>query len=128
VTILLYVAYGVFLVLCMAVILEAAGTDVSRLVVMTWVRIYTAGVPAEDRDRRREEMAEHLLTERGERRLDTPSADPAPRVQPGLAPLARGARTIWRLIKGLWNDFAWAGTLMVLRLFGRSRRSGPPRR
>jgi hypothetical protein len=127
VNVLLLVAYGVFLVLCMAVILEAAALDLSRMIVLIWVRIYTAGVPAEDRYRRREEMAEHLFTERDGSRPEWPAAGPVPSQQRGLAPLARGARTMWRLFKGLWNDVAWAGTLIVMRLFGRTRRSGPPR-
>ena len=115
-----------WLLLALAVVLEAAGLDVSRTLVRGWVWIYTALVPAERRDRRREEMAEHLATERA-----APAF--AGRAAPGThAPaainLARGLRTVWRLVRGAPRDVAWAVPLVILRLasIGHGSRARPP--
>jgi hypothetical protein len=111
--------FGFAMVLTLGVMLELAGQDISRMVVASWVRLYTAGVPAEERNRRREEMAEHLATERGERDAGDPESIPPPR-----GALARGGRTMWRLVKGIWSDLAWATPLIVLNLSGHS--GSPP--
>ncbi len=105
---------GVFLAAGLAVVLEAAGLDVSRMVVRAWVWVYTLPVPRDVRERRREELAEHLATERGDRS--------AGEVQPGRteSPMGRGVRTILRLIKGAWSDLAWA---IQLALGGSSRKA-----
>lgn len=112
---------GVWLAVAVAMAFEGAGLDLSRQVVRAWVWAYTALVPAAERDRRREEMAEHLSTERGEREL----ADVYE--QPQVSPLARGVRTIWRLLKGTWSDLAWAVPLLLVQLAGVFlRRPRPP--
>jgi len=115
--------FGFAMVATLAVMLELAGQDVSTMLVLGWVRLYTAGIPAEERNRRREEMAEHLATERGER---DPGDRSAARARGTLArgTLSRGARTMWRLVRGMWSDVAWATPLIMLNL-GR-RFGGPP--
>jgi hypothetical protein len=118
------VVFGLAMVATLAVMLELAGQNVSRMLVLGWVRLYTAGVPAAERNRRREEMAEHLATERGER----DPGDPAIPQQPGASArdvLARAARTMWRLARGMWSDLAWA-TPLILDELGRRFDGRPP--
>lgn len=91
-----------FLALGLAAVLEAVGLDVSRMLVRAWVWLYTVPVPCDARERRREELAEHLATERGD-----PSS-PEPQTQRREPPMGRGVRTMFRLVKGMWSDLAWA--------------------
>jgi hypothetical protein len=48
---------GVFLAVALVVVLEARGTDLSRMFVRAWVWLYTLPVPRAARERRREELA-----------------------------------------------------------------------
>ena len=105
---------GAVVTAVVAAILEAAGLDLSRTLVRAWVWTYTVFVPAAKRVRRREEMAELLAAERGER---TPAGDD---VAMGYSPAARGLRTVWRLAKGAPEDLAWAIPLVLVRIGARS--------
>ncbi len=105
---------GVCLAVALVVALEAVGLDVSQMFVRAWVWLYTQPVPRAARDRRREELAEHLATERGDRLdQDLPPGRPE-------TPMGRGVRTFLRLIKGMWSDVAWA-TQRVVDGNGRDR-------
>ncbi len=100
---------GVFLALALVVVLEAGGLDVSRMFVRAWVWLYTRPVPRAVRERRREELAEHLATERGDwSDQDLPG-------EYAETPMGRGVRTMLRLVKGIWSDLAWAAQRAIVR-------------
>ncbi len=100
---------GVFLAVALVVVLEARGLDVSRMFVRAWVWLYTLPVPRAARERRRDELAEHLATERGDRLdQDLPPGRPE-------TPMGRGVRTLLRLGKGIWSDLAWATQRAIIR-------------